>query len=70
MVLVVLFFLEAPCADLRYTEDNLRIDLVLPPYGCHGSRYRRSDDLADAECLVSVWESACVRVVVFTSEDA
>ena len=48
MVLVVLSFLEAPCADLRDTEDNLRVDLVLPPYGCHGSRYRCSDDLADA----------------------
>ena len=48
MVLVVLSFLEAPCADLRVTEDNLRVDLVLSPYGCHSSRYRCSDNLAYA----------------------
>lgn len=70
MVLAVMSFLETPRADLRDTEDYLRVDLVLPPYGGHGSRYWSADNLTDAECLISVWESTCVRVVVFASEDA
>ena len=34
-------------AYLRDTEHQGRIDLRFPPYGCHGSRNRGADQLAD-----------------------
>ena len=34
-------------AYLRDTEHQGRVDLRFPPYGCHGSRNRGADQLAD-----------------------
>ena len=44
-------------AYLRNTEYQRVVHQRFPPYGCHGSCYRSTDQLADSEFLVNPWET-------------
>ena len=57
-------------AYLRNTEYQRVVHQRFPPYGCHGSCYRSTDQLADSEFLVNPWETMTVAVIVLADHDA
>ena len=57
-------------SNLWYSEDDGRVNLLLPPYRRHCTRYRGTYELSYSECLVDIRETAGVGVVVLTDEHA
>ena len=56
-------------ADLRDSKHHA-IQLCLPPNGRHRARHRHTDQLADSQSPVGVWETAGIGVVVLAHKHA
>lgn len=60
--------IDIKAGDLRYAEDDGRVDLLLPPYGGHCARHGCSHQFADLQRLVGVGCAMGVAIVGFVGE--
>ncbi len=55
-------------SDLRNAEDDRRVNLSLPPHGCHRSRHGSTDKVTYSKCFIGVGRSVSVAVVALVDE--
>ena len=64
------YTIDIGAGNFRDTEDDVRIDLRLPPDSRHRTCDRRTDDFTETEGLIHPGEAMTITVVPFAHQDA